>query len=164
MHASIAERFFFGRQYDPVTGATLLPVVPRSGFALLGRILIAGIFVISGYMKLTNPDAVAGYMTQAGIANADRLVYVAGAAEVAGGLALAFGFLTRAAALGLIALLCLINYFMHNFWTLTDAQARMAQQTQFFKNLGIMGGLFMIVAMGPGRFSIDGLMRRPRSP
>lgn len=164
MQVSTAERIVYGRPYDPVSGATLLPVVPRSGTALVGRILMAAIFIVSGIAKLTDPAAAAGYMTSAGIGNADKLVYVAGAAEVAGGLGLVFGFLTRLSALGLIALLCLINYFMHNFWALPDPDAAQMQQGQFFKNLAIMGGLFMIVAVGPGRFSIDARVRKPRAP
>lgn len=164
MQVTTAERIVYGRPYDPVAGATLLPVVPRSGTALLGRILMASIFIISGIAKLTDPGATAGYMASAGIGNADKLVYVAGAAEVAGGVALVFGFLTRLSALGLIAMLCLVNYFMHNFWALTDPAAAQMQQVQFLKNLAIIGGLFMIVAMGPGRFSIDARVRRPRAP
>lgn len=162
MHASIAERFVYGAPYDPVTAATRAPVIPRSGTALLGRILISVIFIVSGFAKLTDPAGTAGYMTQAGIDHADKLVYVVGAAELAGGLAILFGFLTRLAALGLIVVLCLINYFMHAFWALPEAEAKM-QMGQFTKNLAIIGGLFMIVAMGPGRFSIDGRMRRPKA-
>jgi len=163
MHASIAERITYGRPYDPVADATLLPVVPRSRTALLGRILIAAIFVISGFAKLTDPAGAAGYMVSAGIPRADTLVYVAGAAELAGGLALIFGFVTRIAAIGLIVFLVIVQLYVNDFWAMPGPEAKTVIM-QFWKDVSIIGGLFMIVAMGPGRFSIDARMRRPKAP
>jgi putative oxidoreductase len=160
MQASIAERIAFGRSYDPVADDTV--VVPRSGTALVGRILISAIFLVSGIAKLTDPTGSAAYMTSAGIGNADVLVYIAGIAELAGGLSLLFGFLTRIGAMGLIVMLVLINVLMHNFWALPEPESK-AQMVQFVKNLAIMGGLFMVVAMGPGRYSLDALMRREKT-
>ena len=162
MHASIAERIAWGRPYDPVADDTVVPVVPRSGTALVGRILIAAIFIVSGIAKLTDPAGAIGYMNGVGIGNADSLVYVAGIAELAGGLSLLFGFLTRIGAMGLILLLAIINFYFHNFWALPEPDAKM-QMVQFMKNLAIMGGLFMVVAMGPGRYSIDARLRTPKA-
>jgi putative oxidoreductase len=162
MHASIAERFAWGRPYDPVADDTLAPVVPRSGTALIGRILIAAIFITSGIAKLTDPAGAAGYMNGVGIGNADTLVYVAGVAELAGGLSLLFGFLTRIGAMGLIVFLAITTLFFHNFWAMTGAEAK-TQMVQFMKNLAIMGGLFTIVAMGPGRYSVDARLRKPKA-
>jgi len=162
MQASIAERFAYGRTYDPAAADTRAPVVPRSGTALVGRILMAAIFILSGIAKLTDPGAAAEYMSMAGVPNPDVLVYVAGTAELAGGLALLFGFLTRIAAIGLIILLVLINLFMHPFWAMPPEQVDM-QRVNFLKNVSIMGGLLMVVAMGPGRYSIDARMRHPKA-
>src|SRR5512139_1656007 len=120
MHASIAERIAFGRPYDPVAADTLVPVVPRSGTALVGRILISVIFIVSGIAKLTDPAGAIGYMTAVGVPNPDTLVYGAGLAEVSGGLALVFGFLTRIAAIGLVVLVVIINLYFHNFWALAE--------------------------------------------
>lgn len=163
MQASIAERLAWGRPYDPVAGDTVAPVVPRSGIALIGRILLATIFIVSGVAKFADPATTVGHMSAVGIANPEVLVYVAGAAEVLGGLALVFGFLTRLAALGLMILLVVITYYFHRFWTFPPEEAAM-QQVQFVKNLAIMGGLAMVLAMGPGRYSIDARLRRPKAP
>jgi putative oxidoreductase len=163
MHASIAERFAWGRPYDPVADDTVVPVVPRSGTALVGRILIAAIFITSGIAKLADPAGAIGYMNGVGISNANSLVYVAGIAELAGGLSLLFGFLTRIGAIGLIVFVAITTFYFHNFWALPEPEAKM-QMVQFMKNLAIMGGLFMIVAMGPGRYSIDARLRRPKAP
>lgn len=163
MHTSMAERMAFGTPLDPAVDETPLHVVPRSTSALIGRILIAAIFVTSGFAKLTDPAGAAGYMTHVGIPNADVLVYVAGVAELVGGLALIFGFLTRLAALGLFLMLILTTVLFHNFWALEGAEAKM-QMVQFMKNLAIMGGLATVFAHGPGRFSVDSRIRRPKQP
>ncbi|HEY5949875.1 MAG TPA: DoxX family protein [Kofleriaceae bacterium] len=138
-------------------------MLPRHGTALVGRILIAAIFIVSGIAKLTDPAGASGYMTHVGIGNAGTLVYVAGIAELAGGLSLLFGFLTRIGAMGLILLLAIITLYFHNFWALPEPESK-TQMVQFMKNLAIMGGLFMVVAMGPGRFSLDYGMRKPKAP
>jgi putative oxidoreductase len=153
----------WGRPYDPVADDTRAPVLPRSGTALVGRILISVIFIVSGFAKLTDPASAVGYMSSVGVPNADTLVYIAGAAELAGGLAIALGVLTRIAAIGLIVLLAIINLYFHNFWALAEPEAKM-QMVQLTKNLAIMGGLFVLIAMGPGRYSVDWLLRRPASP
>jgi putative oxidoreductase len=129
----------------------------------VGRILMSAIFIVSGIAKLTDPAGASGYMNMVGVPNADTLVYVAGVAELAGGLSLLFGFLTRLGAMGLVLLLVIINLYFHNFWALPEAEAK-TQMVQFMKNLSIMGGLFMVIAMGPGRYSIDARLRRPKAP
>jgi putative oxidoreductase len=124
---------------------------------------MSAIFIVSGIAKLTDPASATGYMNMVGVPNADTLVYVAGAAELAGGLSLLFGFLTRIGAMGLVLLLAIINLYFHNFWALPEPESKM-QMVQFMKNLSIMGGLFMVIAMGPGRYSIDARLRRPKAP
>jgi putative oxidoreductase len=161
MHASIAERMAFGTPLDPAVDDTPIHIVPRSTTALIGRILIAAIFVLSGFAKLTDPAGASGYMTHVGIPNADTLVYVAGVAELLGGLALMFGFLTRLAAAGLILYLIPTTLLFHNFWAMDGAEAK-TQMVNFMKNLAIMGGLATLVAFGAPRISISHRVRRSR--
>jgi putative oxidoreductase len=163
MHASIAERFAYGTPLDRDLDDSRVYTAPRSSTALIGRILLSVIFLTSGFMKLTDPASTIGYMQSAGIPNADTLVYVAGAAEVLGGLALLFGFLARLGALGLFIYLIPTTLYFHNFWALEGADAQM-QMANFMKNLAVMGGLLMVVAHGPGAYSIDGRIRRPLQP
>lgn len=160
MHASIAERLAYGTPLEPVADDTPIHLAPRNTTALVGRILMSAIFIVSGFAKLTDPAATVGYMNSVGIPNPDILVYVAGVAELAGGVALLVGFLTRLAALGLVVLLIPVTLYFHAFWTMEGMQAK-TEMVNFMKNLALMGGLAMIFAHGPGRFSIDGRLRRP---
>jgi len=163
MHTSIAEKFAFGTPLDPVADDTPIHLVPRAGTALVARILMAAIFLTSGIAKLVDPAGAQGYMNMAGIPHADVLVYVAGTAEVLGGLALLFGFLTRIGALGLFVFLIPTTLFFHHFWNMSGAEAK-TQMVNFMKNLAIMGGLLAIYAWGAGPYSIDQRLRRPMQP
>lgn len=156
-----AERIAYGRPMNLEQEADEpIHLIPRATTALIGRILIAAIFVVSGIAKLTDTAGTAGYMTAVGLPQATTLAIIAGIAEVAGGVAIAFGFLGRLAALGLILFMIPTTLLFHNFWALEGAEAKM-QLVNFMKNLGIMGGLLLLYAHGPGRYSVDARMRRP---
>src|SRR3954471_23026518 len=160
----IAERIAYGRPLDldeEVDGPVHL--VPRATTALVGRILISAIFIVSGISKLTNVAGTAGYMTSAGIPHAEALAVFAGLCELAGGLAVLFGFLGRLAALGLFLFLIPTTLLFHRFWELEGQEAQM-QMVNFLKNLAVMGGLLMLYAHGPGRYSVDARVRRPLKP
>lgn len=161
MHPSVAERVAYGTPLDPVADVTPIHMVPRSGTALLGRILISAIFIVSGFAKISDPSSAMGYMNSAGIGHSDVLVYVAGCAELLGGAAVLLGFLTRLASLGLFVMLIITTYFFHHFWNMSGAEAK-TQMVNFMKNLAILGGLLTLFAHGPGRYSIDARLRRPR--
>ncbi|MBL9018762.1 MAG: DoxX family protein [Myxococcales bacterium] len=135
-------------------------MVPRKTAALIGRIFLAGIFVVSGIAKLTDTAGTAGYMTAQGIPYAHALAIFAGLCEIAGGLAIAFGFLSRLAAIGLFLFLIPTTLVFHNFWALDGAEAQL-QMVSFLKNLAIMGGLLLLWAQGPNRLSVDARLRRP---
>jgi putative oxidoreductase len=160
---SIAERLAFGRPVDPVRDETPVHVAQRPTTALVGRLLIAAIFILSGIAKLTDTAGAAGYMTQAGVPHAETLAIIAGIAEVAGGVALVFGFLTRLAAIGLVIYMAIITVVMHGFWNFEGAEHKM-QMVQFMKNLAIIGGLMQVVAFGPSRYSVDKKIREPIQP
>jgi putative oxidoreductase len=126
--------------------------------ALVARIALSAIFLVSGWTKLSDPAATVGYMNAMGVPEPNTLVYVAGMAEILGGLSILFGFMTRIGALGLFAFLIVTGFYFHDFWNLTGADAK-TQMVQFMKNLSIMGGLLMIVASGAGRYSLDAIVR-----
>ena len=166
MNPRIAERGAFGRPdtdahddvHDDLVRHTSLPTA-----ALIGRCLLAAIFLTSGIGKLTDLPGTVSHMTQAGIPYADTLALVAGCAEILGAIALVFGFLTQAASLGLILYMIPTTLIFHAFWNYTG-EARMPQMVNFMKNLSIMGGLALLFANGAGRYSIDAKIRKPIEP
>jgi putative oxidoreductase len=162
-HVSIPERLAFGRPLDPETDPELIHTAARPTTALIGRILLAAIFLLSGFAKLVDPAGAVGYMKGVGIPQAETLVYVAALAEILGGLSILSGFLTRIGALGLLVFLAITTFAFHDFWNYEGAEAK-TQMVNFMKNLAIAGGLVMLVANGAGRYSADFALRRPMSP
>jgi putative oxidoreductase len=74
--------------------------------------------------------------------------------EVVGSLCLLTGFQARAAAGVMFVYLGIVTFRLHDFWNIANPMAAGGTQTQFFKNLGMMGGLLMIAAYGPGRWAL----------
>src|SRR5690349_23788657 len=103
--SSAVSRFLFGQ---PVVHDSAMTA--RHLTALFARIALAAIFLVSGFAKLSDPGGAVGYMNQQGVPNPDTLVYVAGLAEIFGGLAILFGFLTRLGALGLVVFMGITTY------------------------------------------------------
>jgi putative oxidoreductase len=121
--------------------------------AVLGRVLISAIFVLSGLSKLTAAAGTIGYIEAAGLPLAPVALAVAIAIEVLGGLALIVGFKTRwvAAALALFSVVTALAFHSN----LGDQN----QFIHFFKNIAMAGGLLQIVAFGGGALSLDARKR-----
>jgi putative oxidoreductase len=159
-HVGIAERIAYGRPLDLDSERARVQVEPRAGTALVARLLLSVPFLVNGISKLTDPGTNIAYMQSAGIPSSEILVYLAGIAELAGGLMVAAGLLGRLGAVVLMLFLIPTTLVFHDFWNL-EGPERMMQQVQFLKNLAIFGGLGLLFAYGPGRYSVDGRLRRP---
>jgi putative oxidoreductase len=122
--------------------------------ALLGRVLLAAIFIISGYAKIGGFDGTAGYIASKGLPMPQVLAALTVALELGGGILLAIGFKARWVALLFFLWLIPTTFVFHKFWGIEAAQAQM-QQIQFLKNLAIMGGMSYVFAFGAGAYSVD---------
>ncbi|MBI2771471.1 MAG: DoxX family protein [Burkholderiales bacterium] len=125
---------------------------------LVGRALIALLFVPAGISKLTGFAGTVGYIASKGVPVPELCAAIAIGAELGLGLLLLVGFQARWAALGLALFTFVITFIFHNFWAMEAAQKMMNQQA-FFKNIAVVGGLLVIAAFGPGGYSVDGKRR-----
>ncbi len=130
--------------------------------SLVGRILLALIFVLSGFSKVMNLSGTAGYMEQAGIPSSlvYPALYLSIAVELGCGLLLMAGLQTRWAAVVIFLWLIPVTLLFHvagYYRAVQQHQAVVAltQQIMYLKNLAIMGGLLILAATGPGSLSID---------
>jgi putative oxidoreductase len=135
---------------------TLTPA--QNTFALLGRILIAMLFVPSGWGKIAGFSGLTGYIASKGVPLPEVCAAIAIAAELGLGLLVLVGWQTRWAALGLAIFTAVITPIFHAFWGIPEAQV-MAQKMNFFKNYAITGGVLAYAAFGAGAFSLDGRRR-----
>ena len=125
---------------------------------LIGRILLGWIFVRSGYGKLFNVEAYAATFPVRGLS--PFLAYIAVPFEFFGGIALIFGLATRYVVLGFFIFMLVATFSSHRYWEFTDAAARRAQDSSFYKNMAMLGGFFFLFICGAGRLSLDGWLRK----
>jgi len=126
----------------------------QNPLSLAGRLLLAALFLPAGLGKITGFAGTVGYITSVGLPMPTVAAAVAVLVEVGGGLALIAGFGTRLAALVLALFTLVASFFFHAYWNVPAEQA-FVQQLMFFKNVGVVGGLFVLVAHGAGAWSLD---------
>jgi len=121
----------------------------NDALAIVGRIMIAAIFILSGASKLADPAGTIGYIASAGLPLPQLAFAGAAAVELLGGLALVLGYRTRIVALALAIFSIVAALGFHS--ALSDQN----QFIHFFKNIAMAGGLLQVVAFGGGGVSLD---------
>ncbi|MBJ7310906.1 DoxX family protein [Rugamonas sp. CCM 8940] len=126
-----------------------------STLPLIGRLLMATIFVFSGVGKLAAPAATVGYIAAMGLPFPTLGLIGAIGIEIGGGLLLAFGLQTRAVALALAAFSVVTGLIFHH------AIGDQNQLIHLLKNLAMAGGLLQFAAFGAGALSLDARVKQP---
>jgi putative oxidoreductase len=126
----------------------------QNPLSLIGRLLLAWLFLPAGIGKITGFAGTVGYVASAGMPMPQVSTALALVIEVVGGLALVLGFGTRWAALVLALFTLVASFFFHNFWAV-PADQQMVQSLLFYKNVAVVGGLLTLAAWGAGAWSID---------
>jgi putative oxidoreductase len=137
------------------TSRTLLP--------LAGRLLLVAEFLIAVNGKISGWSGQATFMASRGMTMVQPLLAAALAIEALGSVCLILGLRTRTAAAAMFVYLGVVSVRLHDFWNMSDMAAA-NNETHFFKNLGMMGGLLLLAAYGPGRWSLDAKKGRSISP
>jgi putative oxidoreductase len=113
---------------------------------LLGRVLLAAIFISAGLQKFSGIESTAGYIASAGLPAGTALAWAAAIFEVVAGIAILVGFQTKYAALALAAFCVFTGLVFHG---------GADQMQQMFKNFGLAGGFLALAAAGAGAWSVD---------
>ena len=116
----------------------------NASIALSARMLMAYIFLVAGWGKITAYSATVGYMESMGVPGAMLPLTIL--VEFGGGLALLFGFQARFAAFGLGVFSLITAFLFHG----GEADA-----INFMKNFAMAGGLFFLMLHGAGKLSLD---------
>jgi putative oxidoreductase len=126
----------------------------RDVLLLIARILMVLLFVIFGWQKLTNYDGTVALFVQGNVPSPALSAVIAIIAELGAGIAIALGILTRPVAV-LLALYTFATAILgHHYWNMSGP-ARAGAEINFFKNISIIGGLFLLYLTGAGRYSVD---------
>lgn len=124
--------------------------------AIIGRIMLAVIFILSGIGKIVDPAGTAEYIESV-TTLPGSLALPTGVFELVLGLMLAVGLMTRIAAILLAGFTLLTAFFFHNEF------GDQTQLTAALKNLAIAGGLLLVFAYGQMRGSFDYMRERNRT-
>ena len=111
--------------------------------ALLGRIMLAYIFVVSGTEKLLGAAATMNEMAHAGLPQSlvPGLFVLTIVVELLGGLMLVVGWHADLAALIMLLWFIPVTWIFH---------VQTGQTIEWEKNLAIMGGFLLLAVYGPG--------------
>lgn len=116
---------------------------------LVGRLFYSSLFLVYGYLKITAYAGTTAYMAGKGLPLPALAAIISIIFELGGGLLMLVGYQTRMVALALAIYVLIATLIAHtNF---ADGN----QMSHFFKNMAIIGGSFVFVAFGAGRYSLD---------
>jgi len=141
----------------------------QSLVAFFGRALLSIVFISAGVNKIFNWEGALQYFTQGltnwlalnvgnvslqnliefGLNHAQLVLAAATCLEVIGGVLIFLGMWVRLGALMLIVFLIPASFAFHHFWQLQEPDRRL-QMINFMKNISIIGGLFIVLALGKG--------------
>ncbi len=126
----------------------------RDILLLTARILMALLFVIFGWQELTNYGGTVAYFVQGDVPMPALSAVIAIIAELGGGIAILLGIVTRPVAV-LLALYTLATALLgHHYWTMSGL-AQFEAKINFFKNISIISGFWLLYLTGAGKYSVD---------
>jgi putative oxidoreductase len=118
---------------------------------LLGRLLLAALFIWDGFLVLSSYSQTVDYMESNGVPG--LLLPLALIVQLGGGLLILIGWQTRLAALALAGF-CLITAVKFH-----TPVGDMNERIHFWKDLGLAGGFLVLFALGAPSFSLDARSR-----
>ena len=114
---------------------------------LLGRILLGGYFIQNAYNHFKNVDSLTGYAQSKGVPWAKASGLITGLMMLLGGLGILLGVYVEISVLLLSVFLLGTLWKMHRYWEVSDPMARMGEYVNFYKNLGLLGTILMLLAI-----------------
>ena len=127
--------------------------------ALVGRLVMSWIFLSSGFTKLTDVAAFSAGLAKRGVPAPSFMGWLGAIVEFGGGVLILLGLKIRYAAILVILFVIVATLIAHRYWEYPVDQI-VAQRTNFWKNITIIGGLLFMFLAGAGRYSVDGMMKK----
>ncbi|RUX32806.1 DoxX family protein [Mesorhizobium sp. M7A.F.Ca.US.011.01.1.1] len=130
--------------------------MPRNALLLLSRLLLAALFVPSGFQALSDIAGTTGYFASLGLPLPTLAAWGTGLFELIAGLLILVGFQTRIAALLLAAFCIAAGFIGHYGQGGGDGMLAFLHQQMLMKDIAISGGFVALAMAGAGAWSVDG--------
>jgi putative oxidoreductase len=127
--------------------------------ALVGRVVMSWIFLSSGFTKLADVAAFSAGLAKRGVPAPSLMGWLGAIIEFGGGVLILLGLKLRYAAILMIVFVIFATLISHRYWEYPVDQI-VAQRTNFWKNVTIVGGFLFMYLAGAGRYSVDGAMKK----
>jgi putative oxidoreductase len=128
---------------------------------LLGRLVFGAFFLYNGVHHFLDTATLAQYAGAKGVPMPEAAVMLSGALLIVGGLSVLLGVVPRIGLACIILFLAGVTPTMHGFWSVTDPQMRQMDMAHFMKNVALLGGSLMMLAIPtPWPFSVEAAARR----
>lgn len=121
--------------------------------ALAGRVLLVLIFLVLSWDKFSAFEATVGLVAGKGLPMPAVVAGLTIAFEFVGALPILLEWQSPWTALLFFLWLIPASFISHPFWAVPPAQV-FAQKASFLRNVSIMGGMLLLMAYGPGRYSV----------
>ncbi len=121
---------------------------------LLGRILLSTFFIWNGISNLFGLDEAIKLVAGEQLPYASSIALGASILEVIGGLSLLIGYKARFGTILLLIVLIPTTIIFHDFWAQSGDLFHL-HKMMFFKNVSLIGGLLLALAVGPGKCAFD---------
>ena len=111
---------------------------------LIGRILVGGFYIISGFNHFSKKKFIAEYAKSKSIPLPELSVIVSGLFLIIGGLSFLFGIYPYMGVILISLFLILASLFVHNFWAVPKKQ-KISEMSNFMRNMVLLGSLLMFL-------------------
>lgn len=125
---------------------------------LIGRIIVGVYYLYNASNHLfLGTEGLTAYAASKNVPSPRVLVYVTGILLLIGGLSFLLGYQPLIGTVALVLFFLPVSFKMHDFWNIEDPMARLAERTNFTKNMGLMGSALMFLMIPqPWPFSLGG--------
>lgn len=114
---------------------------------VLGRVILAAFYLYSAFNHFAQLDSYAGYAASKRVPSPKVLTVLTGLLLLIGGLSILLGVYPTVGVVALVLFFVPVTFWMHDFWNVEDAMQRQVQQTQFGKNMALLGSTLMLLAI-----------------
>ena len=114
---------------------------------LIGRLLFGGLFLYNGINHFLNRAGMTGYAAYKGVPMPSLSIVGSGLWLVVCGLSVILGFRPEVGLLMSVIFLAGVTPVMHNYWTASDPNARLADSINFQKNMALLGAALVMLAV-----------------